>query len=177
VHDDVEALAAAALLDLAPREHDGPLLVRLARQHVVARVHDAVLVLVGAIAYHELVGMDDDRLEQAIGVEAELEDRQTGHRGDSHALRLVERHAARSLELLFVQEQEHQRAQPSQLLRRQPRERGHGGYGRRPLLLGNRVALQDAPSPPAFEHAANANAAADEPPGPSGRRVRTSCRP
>ena len=75
VHDDVVALAAAALLDLAPREDDGPLLPRLAGQHVVAGVDDAVLVLVGAIAHDELVGMDDDGLEPPIGVETELEDR------------------------------------------------------------------------------------------------------
>ena len=127
----------------------GPCSQRLAREHVVTGVHDAVLVLVAAIAHDELVGMHDDGLEAAVGVEAELENRQARHRGDAHALRLVERHAARGLELLLVQEQQRERAQPLALLVAQARERGHGGERRRPSLVGNRMARQDAPPAPA----------------------------
>ncbi len=75
VRDDVESLAPAALLDLAPRENDGPLLPRLAAQHVVAGVHDAVLVDDLAVPHDEFVGMDDDRREARVAVDSELENR------------------------------------------------------------------------------------------------------
>ena len=55
--------------------------------------------------------MHDDRVKAGVGIEPELENRQARERRDPQALRVVEHHALHGLEVLLVQEQQHEVAQ------------------------------------------------------------------
>ena len=71
----------AGVVDVAPGQHHRAALHRLAGEHLVVVVHDAVLV-VDLAPRHHLVGMHDDADEAVVPVEPELQHRQAGLRGD-----------------------------------------------------------------------------------------------
>ena len=94
-------------------------------------------------------------MEAARSVEAELENRHARERRDPHALRFVELDAARGLEVLLVQEQQSERAQPLAAARRATRASTGVAATRRPKRVGNRTPRKDAPPAPTLEHAVN----------------------
>src|SRR5690606_1690409 len=141
-----------ARVDVRPRQHDGPLLPRLAGQDVVADVHDAVLVDDLAVANHELVWIDDDGRETGVAVEPELEYRHGREQRDPRAHYVVEGNASGRLDGLLVQEEQRERSQArlcGLVVARRERRRGDG---RRPDVVGDRAAGEHAPTPPAPKH-------------------------
>jgi hypothetical protein len=115
-------------------------------------VHHAVLVDDLAVTHDELVGVDDDRGEVVVVVEAELEDRQRRERGDAHAHRLVYAKADGRLEAFLVQEQQRDLTEPLHLRRRQAREHRRRGKRAVPQLIGNRLPRENSPASPILEH-------------------------
>src|SRR5262249_44817846 len=151
VDDDVVALALAALLHLAPSKQNGPLLPRLAAQEIVARVDHAVLVHYFPVAHEELVGIEHDRREGRVAVEAQVQDRQAGKRRDTDAHLVGDRKAVCRLEALLVQEQQRELAQTREVRGGQPSKRGARGYDARPDRVRNRFVRENALAPPALE--------------------------
>ncbi len=110
--------------------------------------------------------MHDDRVERGVRIEPELENRQTRERRDPQALRVVEHHALHGLEVLLVQEQQHEIAQPLLLIGAQAAEGRRGRDGRSPQVIRDRVAGENAPPAPAFQHEVTERAALEAPPRP-----------
>ena len=162
VDDDVVADLGrlAGLVDVAPGEHHRPAVHRLAGQFFLVLVHDAVVVDELTLCDHR-VCMHDDALEAVVPVQAELQRRQTGLRGDRDGHLVVHGQALRAGELLVGEEQRGHLAQPSHLRFVAPGQERKARQREPPERLGNRAPLERASLAPALEPLAHGQAEAE----------------
>ncbi len=113
-HHVVAALGHAHVL---PGEDHRPARPGFARELLVEGVHDAVLVHF-FLAHAELARIDDDADPAVVDVQAEIENRQAGLRGDREAYIVRELEAVRAVHFLFGEKEEDELLEPCRLLRR-----------------------------------------------------------
>jgi hypothetical protein len=120
----------------------------------IGTLDDAAIVLDFAITDHKLAGVNDDSDKPRVAVEAEVQDRLAGHRGDPHAHRIVQCEADRGFDPFLVQEQQREVAQPVLRCGIEASQSRHAGQHLAPDRIRYRMAQQRSPAPPAFQHPA-----------------------
>ena len=159
--DDVVAIGRRepGIVDVAPGEHDRAAAHRLAGELLVEGVHDAVLVFHFA-PRDDRVLVDDDADEAAQPVEAQLQGRQAGLRGDGDGHRVSHLEAAYAGEFLLGEKERCHLAQLGDIGFVACAEERIARERELPERVGNRPALERAPTPPASPPAGHAGSGA-----------------
>src|SRR6266568_3243655 len=144
---DDHVVAALGEAHVFPGEDHRPARPRFPGELLVEGVDDAVLVHL-LLAHAEFSGIDDDADPAVIYVQAEVENRQAGLRGDRQARFVGELEAVRTVHFLFREEQDDELLEPRRFLLRQAAEERELRCDPRPQRLVDARAFQHALAAP-----------------------------